>query len=97
MFSRFPFFYRGNLEKTKIRRGKIFPMTSQEQLSKQNVFSIFMVFSCAFFTTYPIFLLFDRVPFQLSRIFYIAFNKKLYQSIFLHVLPIMAESLVEFP
>ena len=55
MFPRFPFFYRGNLEKTQIRRVKIFPLTCQEQLSKQNVFSIFMVFSCEFYTTYPIF------------------------------------------
>ena len=40
-FSRFPFFYLGNLEKTQIRREKIFPLTCQEQLSKQNTISTY--------------------------------------------------------
>ena len=39
-FSRFPFFYLGILEKTQIRREKIFPLTCQEQLSKQNTISL---------------------------------------------------------
>ena len=50
-FPWFPFFYFGNLGKTKIRRGKIFPQSRQAQLSKQN--TIFLqrenLFGCLVF------------------------------------------------
>ena len=46
-FPRFPFFYFGNLGKTKIRRGQIFPQSSQHNFQNKILF-----FSCRKMSTF---------------------------------------------